>query len=71
VDSKGQTGRFSFNVPGGRYEQCEGHGTIVTEILFLPDGGDKGGEVVCVGTPEEVARHKGSYTGEYLRRALK
>jgi excinuclease ABC subunit A len=36
-----------------------------------PDGGDKGGEVVCVGTPEEVARHKGSYTGEYLRRALK
>jgi excinuclease ABC subunit A len=36
-----------------------------------PDGGDKGGEVVCVGTPEEVARHKGSYTGEYLRRVLK
>jgi len=36
-----------------------------------PEGGDKGGEVVCVGTPEEVARHKGSYTGEYLRRVLK
>lgn len=36
-----------------------------------PEGGDKGGEVVCVGTPEEVARHKGSYTGEYLRRMLK
>ncbi|MFH1252969.1 MAG: excinuclease ABC subunit UvrA [Candidatus Uhrbacteria bacterium] len=36
-----------------------------------PEGGDKGGEVVCVGTPEEVARHKGSYTGEYLRQTLK
>jgi excinuclease ABC subunit A len=36
-----------------------------------PEGGDKGGEVVCVGTPEEVARHKGSYTGEYLKRVLK
>ncbi|HCU31265.1 MAG: Excinuclease ABC, subunit A [Candidatus Uhrbacteria bacterium GW2011_GWE2_45_35] len=36
-----------------------------------PDGGDKGGEVVCVGTPEDVARHKGSYTGEYLRKVLK
>ncbi|MFA6131686.1 MAG: excinuclease ABC subunit UvrA [Patescibacteria group bacterium] len=36
-----------------------------------PEGGDKGGEIVCVGTPEEVARHKGSYTGEYLRKVLK
>ncbi len=36
-----------------------------------PDGGDQGGKVVFAGTPEEVARHKGSYTGEYLKRALK
>jgi excinuclease ABC subunit A len=36
-----------------------------------PEGGDCGGEVVCAGMPEEVARHKGSYTGEYLRRVLK
>lgn len=31
-----------------------------------PDGGAAGGNVVCVGTPSEVANHKGSYTGEYL-----
>jgi excinuclease ABC subunit A len=35
-----------------------------------PEGGDKGGEVVAVGTPEEVARQKGSFTGEYLGRVL-
>jgi excinuclease ABC subunit A len=35
-----------------------------------PEGGDKGGEIVATGTPEEVARKKGSYTGEYLRRVL-
>ncbi|PIR97865.1 MAG: excinuclease ABC subunit A [Candidatus Colwellbacteria bacterium CG10_big_fil_rev_8_21_14_0_10_42_22] len=36
-----------------------------------PGGGDKGGEVVVAGTPEEVARKKTSYTGEYLRKVLK
>ncbi len=36
-----------------------------------PEGGDKGGMVLVAGTPEEVARHKGSATGEYLRRMLK
>ncbi len=36
-----------------------------------PEGGDKGGEVVKVGTPEEVARYEKSYTGKYLRRILK
>ena len=29
-------GRFSFNVPGGRCEHCEGHGSIAIEMLFLP-----------------------------------
>jgi excinuclease ABC subunit A len=29
-------GRFSFNVPGGRCEQCEGHGQIAIEMHFLP-----------------------------------
>ncbi|MBI5421414.1 MAG: excinuclease ABC subunit UvrA [Parcubacteria group bacterium] len=29
-------GRFSFNVPGGRCEHCEGHGTIAIEMHFLP-----------------------------------
>ena len=35
-----------------------------------PEGGDRGGEVVCTGTPEEVARCEKSYTGLYLREKL-
>jgi excinuclease ABC subunit A len=36
-----------------------------------PEGGDGGGEVVAAGTPEDVAREKRSYTGQYLREVLK
>lgn len=36
-----------------------------------PDGGDRGGEIIAQGTPEEVAKVKGSYTGQYLKRSLK
>jgi excinuclease ABC subunit A len=36
-----------------------------------PEGGDKGGEVVAVGTPEDIARKAGSFTGKYLRKKLK
>lgn len=35
-----------------------------------PDGGDKGGTVVCCGTPEEVSKHPTSYTAQYLRKIL-
>ena len=35
-----------------------------------PDGGDKGGKIVAEGTPEQVAKVKGSYTGEYLKKVL-
>jgi len=35
-----------------------------------PEGGELGGEVVAEGTPEDVARHETSYTGEYLRDKL-
>ncbi len=35
-----------------------------------PEGGDRGGEIVAVGTPEEVARCEGSYTGRFLREVL-
>ncbi len=31
-----------------------------------PEGGDRGGELVATGTPREVAKMKGSYTGKYL-----
>ncbi|MDR2538260.1 MAG: excinuclease ABC subunit UvrA, partial [Bifidobacteriaceae bacterium] len=33
-----------------------------------PEGGDGGGEIVAEGTPEQVAKVKTSYTGEYLKR---
>ena len=35
-----------------------------------PDGGDKGGEIVVTGTPEEVAEHPTSHTGRYLKQVL-
>ena len=35
-----------------------------------PEGGDAGGEVVCTGTPEEVAACPQSYTGKFLREKL-
>lgn len=35
-----------------------------------PEGGDKGGQIVAIGTPEEVARHKTSYTGMFLKKML-
>ncbi len=36
-----------------------------------PEGGDGGGEIVAVGTPEDVAKVKGSHTGHYLAQLLK
>jgi len=45
---------------------------VADHIIDLgPEGGDKGGFVVASGTPEEVSRAKGSYTGQYLCRVLK
>jgi len=35
-----------------------------------PEGGERGGEVVAVGTPEEIAACKRSYTGQWLRKVL-
>jgi len=35
-----------------------------------PDGGDKGGEVVFAGTPENIVSHPSSYTGKYLKKFL-
>lgn len=35
-----------------------------------PNGGDRGGEVVATGTPEDVANNKKSYTGQYLKKVL-
>ena len=35
-----------------------------------PEGGDGGGRVIAEGTPEGVARVKGSFTGQYLKRLV-
>ncbi|MFO7982065.1 MAG: excinuclease ABC subunit UvrA [Desulfuromonadales bacterium] len=57
---------------------AEGHSLVVIEhnldvirasdwIIDLgPEGGEEGGDLVCVGTPEEVAEHPGSHTGAAL-----
>jgi excinuclease ABC subunit A len=36
-----------------------------------PEGGEKGGQIVAIGTPEEVAKVSKSYTGAYLKKVLK
>ncbi len=35
-----------------------------------PEGGDKGGEIVVVGTPEQIAAEEKSYTGQFLKKVL-
>jgi excinuclease ABC subunit A len=35
-----------------------------------PEGGEAGGEIVAVGTPEDVAQVEGSFTGQFLRETL-
>lgn len=40
-------------------------------IDLEPKGGDGGGRIITSGSPEEVAKVKGSYTGEYLKSYLK
>lgn len=33
-----------------------------------PEGGEKGGTVLCKGTPEKIVKYKSSYTGQYLKK---
>ncbi|PLX08730.1 MAG: excinuclease ABC subunit UvrA [Marinilabiliales bacterium] len=35
-----------------------------------PDGGERGGTIIAEGTPEDIAKNKNSYTGEYLKEEL-
>ena len=35
-----------------------------------PEGGEKGGQLVAVGTPEQIAKNEASYTGQFLKRYL-
>ncbi|MGE5559099.1 MAG: excinuclease ABC subunit UvrA [Bacillota bacterium] len=47
---------------------------VIKTVDFIidlgPEGGDKGGEVIATGTPEEIAANPRSYTGEFLKRML-
>ena len=44
---------------------------VADHIIDLgPEGGDGGGTIVAEGTPEQVAKVKGSYTGEFLKKIL-
>jgi len=36
-----------------------------------PEGGDEGGRVVATGTPEQISRASGSYTGKYLKKIIR
>ena len=36
-----------------------------------PEGGHRGGEILAEGTPEQVMKVKGSYTGKYLKTHMK
>jgi len=42
VEREYKAGRFSFNVKGGRCEECQGEGVITTQMYFMPDV-----EVIC------------------------
>jgi excinuclease ABC subunit A len=35
-----------------------------------PEGGDKGGQIIAKGTPEDIANNVKSFTGKYLKRVL-
>ncbi|HEX2549747.1 MAG TPA: excinuclease ABC subunit UvrA, partial [Gammaproteobacteria bacterium] len=35
-----------------------------------PEGGDKGGQIIATGTPEQLAKHPTSYTGKFLKKVL-
>jgi len=48
----------------------EAIGTADWIIDLGPEGGDSGGYVVAVGTPEEIAANPASYTGHYLKQVL-
>jgi len=44
---------------------------VADHIIDLgPEGGERGGYIICEGTPEEVTEHSISYTGKYLKEVL-
>ena len=63
--------------------RSKGHSVVVIEhhldvvkcsdyvIDLGPEGGDRGGQIVAQGTPEEIAQVEASYTGQFLKSMLK
>ena len=44
---------------------------VADHIIDLgPEGGDKGGTVICTGTPEQIVKCSESYTGQYLKKIM-
>ena len=39
-------------------------------IELGPEGGDNGGEVVAIGTPEQICKNERSYTGKFLKKYI-
>ena len=36
-----------------------------------PEGGNKGGQIIATGTPEEISENNSSYTGQYLKEKIR
>ena len=79
---KRDTGKTSYILEVLNKLADKGNTIVVTEhnmdiikmadhiIDIGPEGGKGGGTIVCEGTPEKVAKVKGSFTAEYLKREL-
>ena len=52
-----------------RAPEAEGQWPVIAPEHGV-DGGQRGGEIICTGTPEEVAKCSKSYTGEFLKKVL-
>ncbi|MBQ1935349.1 MAG: hypothetical protein II351_00680, partial [Clostridia bacterium] len=63
---------------------CEGGNTVVIiehnmDVIKIsdylidlgPEGGERGGQIIGVGTPEELMENEQSYTGQFLKKHLK
>ena len=72
-----ELGRIDRNFPQQRVpysekQKAEFYANSIDYIIDMgPEGGDRGGNVVACGTPEEVAEAEGSHTGRYLKKILR
>jgi excinuclease ABC subunit A len=65
---------FKLRASGNTLLVIEHHLDVIKTADWVidlgPEGGSGGGRIVAKGTPEEIARCQGSYTGQFLRRVL-